>query len=201
VSEIERDEPGPHRETVDLAVDARWWIVRTRIATGTHEIVLEPRGGVLAGLRDGEEIEVPWGREMHLDYLSPSFNAVTAQRLDGTTEIDVVYLEPVTLEATRMRQRYELLGRDDVETPVGTFASTRWRYTSLASGWTSELWVAGDVVVRYDRAFELTAYDPGSSGHNPILRATGGTSAIAAARHRLPGHEPFAGSVDDTNDP
>jgi hypothetical protein len=66
-----------------------------------------------------------------------------------------------------MRQRYERLGSDDVETPVGTFASTRWRYTALASGWTSELWVAAAVVVRYDRAFELLSYDPGSSGARP----------------------------------
>ena len=44
------------------------------------------------------------------------------------------------------------------------FAATRWTYTSLDSGWTSDLWVAGDVVVRYDRIFELTWYDPGASG-------------------------------------
>lgn len=167
VSEIDRDEPTPHRETVDVAVDASWRIVRTRIATGSHEIALEPRGDALAGIRDRAEIEVPWGPEVHLDYLSPAFNAITAQRLRGTTEIEVIYLEPVTVEPTVMRQRYESLGPDDVETPVGTFASTRWRYTALSSGWTSELWVADDVVVRYDRAFELTAYDPGSSGPAP----------------------------------
>ena len=167
VSEIDRDEPSPHREIVDVVVDASLGIVRARIETGTHTAALEPRDGILSGLRDDIELEVPWGPDTHLDYVSPVFNAITAQRLDGTTEIDVIYLEPVTLEPTAMRQRYELLGPDDVETPVGTFASTRWRYTALTSGWTSELWVAADVVVRYDRAFELIAFDPGSSGPRP----------------------------------
>jgi hypothetical protein len=173
VSEISRDEPTPHRETVDVAVDAEWGIARARIETGSHAIALEPRGDALAGLRDGEEIEVAWGPEMHLDYLSPAFNAITAQRLDATTSIDVVYLEPVTLEPTMMRQRYELLGGDEVETPVGTFDAVRWRYTALDTGWTSELWVAGDIVVRYDRAFELTTYDSGSSGPRPLAAPPG----------------------------
>ena len=104
---------------------------------------------------------------MHLDYLTPAMNAITAQRLEGTTEIDVVYLEPVTVEPTLVRQRYELLGPEEVETPVGRFRSDRWRYTALESGWTSDLWVAGDVVVRYDRAFELISYEPGASGPVP----------------------------------
>jgi hypothetical protein len=75
-----------------------------------------------------------------------------------------VYLDPVTLEPTLVRQRYELMGQEDVETPVGSFGATRWTYTSLRDGWTSDLWVAGDVVVRYDRLFELEWYDPGASG-------------------------------------
>ena len=100
-----------HRETVDVVVDASWSIVRVRIETGSHGIFLEPRNGVLTGLLDGEPVEITWGAETHLDYLSPAFNAVTANRLDGTAEIDVVYLEPVTLEPTLMRQRYQLLQR------------------------------------------------------------------------------------------
>lgn len=167
VSEIERDEPSVHRETVDVTVDASWRIVRASIQTGSHAIRLEPSGGALAGVRDGEEIELPWGPEVHLDYLSPAFNAITAQRLDGTREIDVVYLEPVTLEPTRMRQRYELARREIVDTPAGRFLAVRWRYTALVTGWTGDLWVADDVVVRYDRAFELISYDAGSSGPIP----------------------------------
>jgi hypothetical protein len=168
VSEIERDEPSPHRETVDVVVDASWRIVRARIETGSHAILLEPRDGMLAGLRDGRAIDVPWGPDTHLDYLTPAMNAITAQRLEGTTDIDVVYLEPVTLEPTLMRQRYELLQREHVDTPAGRFLGVRWAYTALDSAWTSDLWVADDVVVRYDRAFELIAYEPGATGPIPV---------------------------------
>jgi hypothetical protein len=168
VSEIERDEPSMHRETVDVVVDASWRIIRARIETGSHAILLEPGNGVLSGLLDGRTVEVPWGPEMHLDYLTPAMNAITAQRLGGTSEIDVVYLEPVTLEPTRTRQRYELLRREIVDTPAGRFLAVRWRYTALDSGWTSELWVADDVVVRYDRAFEMIAYEPGATGPIPV---------------------------------
>lgn len=167
VSEILRDEPTPHRETVDVVVDASWRIVRARIETGTHATLLEPRDGVLGGLLDGTHVDVPWGPDTHLDYLSPAFNAITAQRLEGTSEIDVVYLEPVTLTPIQMRQRYELERREHVDTPAGRFLAVRWRYTALATGWQSELWVADDVVVRYDRAFELISYEPGASGPVP----------------------------------
>ena len=167
VSEIERDEPHHHRETVDVVVDAAWRIVRTRIETGSHGLLLEARGDVLEGIRDGQKIELPWGPRRHLDYLSPAFNAITAQRLEGTSEIDVLYLEPVTLEPVPMRQRYELIRRESVETQVGSFLATRWTYTALTTGWTSELWVADDVVVRYDRAFELISYEAGASGPFP----------------------------------
>jgi hypothetical protein len=168
VSEIRRDEPSPHHETVDVAVDAGWGIVRARIETGSHSIMLEPGEGSLVGIRDGEPIEIPWDPEMHLDYLTPAMNAITAQRLDGTAEIDVVYLEPVSLEPTVVRQRYALVGAEEVDTPVGRFTGSRWRYTALESGWTSDLWVVGDVVVRYDRAFELVGYEPGASGPVPM---------------------------------
>lgn len=167
VSEIERDEPTPHREAVDIVVDASWRIVRTRIETGSHATLLEAHGDALEGIRDGHKVEMAWGPEMHLDYLSPAFNAITAQRLEGTSEIDVLFLEPVTLEPVPMRQRYELIGRESVETPSGTFLAARWRYTALATGWTSDLWVADEVVVRYDRAFELISYEAGASGPFP----------------------------------
>jgi hypothetical protein len=167
VSEIDREEPSMHRESVDVTVDTSWRVVRTRIETGSHEILLEPQGDVLAGVRDGEHVEVPWGPETHLDYLSPAFNAITAQRLSDTAEIDVVYLEPVTLVPIDMRQRYELVRRENVDTPAGRFLAVRWRYTALTTGWTSDLWVAEDVVVRYDRAFELIAYERGATG--PVL--------------------------------
>jgi hypothetical protein len=167
-SEIQRDEPTPHGEIVDVVVDDAWRIVRARIETGEHSIVLEPRDDSLIGRRDGEEIQIAWGPDMHLDYLTPAMNAITAMRLDASAEIDVVYLEPVSLEPTLVRQRYELLGTDLVATLVGRFESERWRYTAIETGWTSELWVAGDVVVRYDRAFELISYEQGATGPVPV---------------------------------
>jgi hypothetical protein len=105
---------------------------------------------------------------VHLDYLTPATNLITTRRLEDTTEIDVVYLAPFTLEASRVRQRYELGGPDEVETPSGRFSATRWTFTALDSGWTADLWVAGDVVVAYDRLFELSEYEAGASGAHPL---------------------------------
>lgn len=164
-SEVETTDPHPHREIVDLAVDAAWRPVRTRIDTGDHNILLQAAGAErLAGYRDGAPIEAPWGHDMHLDYLSPAYNAVTAQRLTATAEIEVVYLEAFTCEPRIERQRYELAHDEEVETPVGRFAARRWRYTALSTGWARDLWVAGDVVVAYEGLFELEWYDPGASG-------------------------------------
>jgi len=163
-SEIETAEQGAHRENVDIAVDADWRIARIRIETGEHRALLEPRGNALAGSRDSDPVELLWGPDDHLDYLTPVTNLITTRRLAGSAEIDVVLLAPVTLEPSRVRQRYEHLGGETVATPVGRFDATRWRYTALDSGWTSDLWVAGDVVVRYDRIFELVEYEPGASG-------------------------------------
>jgi hypothetical protein len=66
-----------------------------------------------------------------------------------------------------VRQRYQLKAYEGIETAVGRFDATRWTYTSLDSGWTSDLWVAGDVVVRYERLFELEGYEAGASGPQP----------------------------------
>ena len=167
-AEIQTDDPEPHHETVDLAVDAAWRPVRTRIDSGSHEILLMAEGDRLAGFRDGRPVETPWGPEMHLDYLSPAYNAVTANRLLATAEIEVVYLAAVTCEPRVERQRYELLGTEEVATPAGRFAATRWRYTSLSSEWSRDLWVASDVVVGFEGLFELQRYEPGASGPLPL---------------------------------
>ncbi|MCI0636310.1 MAG: putative glycolipid-binding domain-containing protein [Actinobacteria bacterium] len=169
-SQVETTDPSPHAETLDLAVDADWRIARVRIDTGEHEILLEPTpdGVSLTGYRDRKPSEISYGPDVHLDYFTPATNAITARRLTGTAEIDVVYLEPVTLEPSRVRQRYELIGDEIVATPIGAFAATRWRFTALDSGWTADLWVAGDIVVKYERLFELTWLDPGASGPQSI---------------------------------
>jgi hypothetical protein len=168
-SEVETREPSFHRETLDFAVHADWRIANVRIG-GAHELLLQASAGAtaLTGYRDGERIEIPFGPELHLDYLTPATSAITVRRLTGTSEIEVVYLEPVTLEWSRVRQRYELVRDERVETPVGAFDATRWRFTALDSGWTSDLWVAGDTVVRYERLFELVWLDPGASGPRPV---------------------------------
>ncbi|HEV8563807.1 MAG TPA: putative glycolipid-binding domain-containing protein [Actinomycetota bacterium] len=166
-SEIDTIEHGAHHEIVDVAVDADWRPVRLRVDTGAHDLLLEGAGDALAGFRDRARVEHAWGSETHLDYLTPATNLITTKRLTGTAEIQVLFVEPFTLEARPARQRYELLGEERVDTPVGRFDSTRWRYTALDSGWTGDLWVAGDVVVAYEGTFRLESYDPGAKGPRP----------------------------------
>jgi hypothetical protein len=166
-SEISTREPSPHDEIVDLVVDGSWLPVRVKISTGSHDLVLTAEGDALHGSLDGATVRAPWGPDRHVDYLSPAFNAVTANRLDRSSDIDVVYLEPVTCTPTEERQRYELVDDEEVATPVGVFSARRWRYTALSSGWNRDLWVAGDVVVRYEGLFELQEYEAGVSGPRP----------------------------------
>ncbi len=161
---IRTSEPVPHDETVDVVVDAGWRPVRIRVDTGAHEIRLEAGADRLAGERDGLPTETSWSPETHLDYLTPATNLITTKRLSAPAEIEVVFIEPYTLQPLIEAQRYEPLGDEEVDTPVGRFAATRWRFTAIASGWTGDLWVAGDIVVRYERLFELETYDPGASG-------------------------------------
>ena len=163
-AEIDTTEHRRHHEVVDIVVDADWRIVRVRLDTGEHQLLLEPGSDTLTGSRDGQPLELPWGPDDHLDYLTPATNLITTHRLNATAEIDVVFIEPFTLEPVRERQLYERHGAEEVQTPVGAFDATRWTYTSLGDGWTSDRWVADDVVVRYDRIFELIEYDPGASG-------------------------------------
>ncbi len=166
-STIETSVPEPHREVVDLVVDDGWRPVRVRIDTGSHRAELAPDGDHVSGVIDGEPVALRWGPEREIDYLSPCFNAVTARRLGRTAEIDVVYLQPVTCRPVDLRQRYELLGHDEVTTPVGVFAATRWRYTELRGGFTALFWLAGDTVVEYEGVFRLEDYEPGAHGAVP----------------------------------
>src|SRR5437762_9581238 len=163
-SNIRLEDEAPHEEIVDLAVDASWRPVRTRIETGSHSILLSAEGDRLAGFRDRAAISIPWSSETELDYASPAFNVVTANRLRRSEEFDVVFLEPVTCEPVLERQRYELIGEEHVETAVGRFAATRWRFTALGSGFTAGMWIAGDVLVRYEGLYELEWYEPGATG-------------------------------------
>jgi hypothetical protein len=163
-SEVDSTDPEPHHETIDVAVDAAWRIARLRIDTGAHDILLEPQGDSLTGYRDSRPIEIPYGPQLHLDYFTPATNAITCRRLQGTAEIDVVYLTPVTLEPERLRQRYVQHGDEEIATPVGRFDAMRWTFTDIDSGWSADLWMSGDVVVKYEKLFELERYEPGASG-------------------------------------
>ncbi len=168
-SDIQTTLPQPHHEVVDLVADAGWRPVRTRIDTGSHEILLMAEHDHLTGYRDGVAVDVAWGPDVELDYASPAYNVVTANRLgSGTAEFDVVFLQPVTCQPVEERQRYVHLGAEDVITSVGRFDSVRWRFTVLSSGWSRDFWIAGDVVVRYDGLYALESYEPGASGPTPL---------------------------------
>lgn len=167
-AQIRTEVPTPHEETVDLILGGDGRPVRLTVRTGDHELSLSAEDGRIVGTLDGDALDLPWGPEAHLDYLSPSFNAVTANLLSATTEIDVHYFEPVTCAPRVMRQRYELVGDQTVATPVGRFEARCWRYTSVESGFTGRLWVAGDIVVAYEGVFALESYEPGQSGPFPL---------------------------------
>lgn len=166
-STVDTRQPEPRREVIDIVSDGASRPVRVRIDTGSHAILLAAWEGSLSGTLDGDPVEIEWGPDLYLDYLSPAFSAATANRLGGTADIEVVYLEPVTCRPRRERQRYELLGEEEIATPVGRFSARRWRYTALRTGWTRSLWIAGDLVVSYEGLFELAAYEPGQSGPFP----------------------------------
>ncbi len=163
-SDVEIETNEPHHEIVDLAVDSSWRPVRTRIETGSHSILLTAEGDRLAGFRDGQPVAIPWDPDAELHYASPAYNVVTANRLRRSAEFDVVFLQPVTCKPVLERQRYELIGEEEVETAVGRFAATRWRFTALAGGFTAGMWIAGDVLVSYEGLYELDWYEPGATG-------------------------------------
>ena len=122
----------------------------------------------MEGFRDRRPIEIAYGPGVHLDYFTPTTNTITTHRLTSTAEIDVVDLEPVTLEPSRVRQRYELVGDERVGRPSARSTRPGGGTPRWSPEWTSDLWVAGDIVVRYERLFELEWLDPGATGPRPI---------------------------------
>jgi hypothetical protein len=167
-SEIAFDDDEPHSEIVDLVVDSSWRPLRTRIETGSHNILLVAEGERLAGFRDREPVDIPWGPNTELTYASPAYDVATARRLGRSAEVDVVSLEPVTCEPVLERRRYELMGDEGVETAVGRFAATRWQVTAPASGSSATLWISGDVLVRSEGRYELESYESGASGPSTL---------------------------------
>ena len=94
-SQVQTADPSPHAETLDFAVDAAWRLARLRIDTGEHDLLLEPTpgGDRLEGFRDRRPIEIAYGPDVHVDYFTPTTNAITTHRLTGTAEIDVPAVE------------------------------------------------------------------------------------------------------------
>ena len=99
--------------------------------------------------------------------MAPACDPTGRSQLGSRARITAHSWGASTLEPTLVSQRYQRKANESVDTAVGRFDATRWTYTSLDSGWTSDLWVAGDIVVRYDRLFELEWYEAGASGPQP----------------------------------
>jgi hypothetical protein len=162
------DITGAGEGAVDLVADAAWNVVRVRFRSPAGELLLQTQGDRMVGLRDRETLEFPWRPQLHVDVFSPVTNLASTKRLTRTQQIEVLYVDRDTLETSFTWQRYELLGDEPVATPIGSFDATRWRFVALDSGWTGDLWVSGDVVVKYERTFELVGYEPGATGPHPI---------------------------------
>ncbi len=181
-SEIQREEPTPHREIVDVVVDAAWGIVRARIETGTARDRpgaarrLARRGSGRRGYRDRlgprHAPRLPDAGVQRDHRAAPGRHGRDRRRLPGTGDAS---------SRPWSRQRYELLGgRPSSTTPVGPIREpTRWRYTALESGWTSELWVAG----RRRRALRprlrahLLRTGGDGTGSGPVVKRGGGAAA------------------------
>ena len=68
-----------------------------------------------------------------------------------------------TVSATNQRSR-------EVESAVGRFNALRWTVNvARSSSWTSDLWVRGNVVVHYDRIFELPSRSTASGPRTPMM--------------------------------
>src|SRR5436190_7481503 len=172
VGEFDSTEPVRHG-TVDVVAGADWGIVRIRVDLGEHSLLLETRNGALVGERDGSLLEINFAPEFDVDYLTTATKVTAARRLGGSGELTVAYIDPITLVPEPLRQRYTLLSSvDDVRTPVGLFRAERWRYED-ESGFSADLWLAGDTVVAYEGLFELETYDPGATGARPRSETDG----------------------------
>jgi hypothetical protein len=166
-SQLTTEDPDRPSATIDIVVDAAWRPVRARIETGAHAILITAHPGEpsrLTGVRDRVPIEIAWDPAMALGYASPGFDAVLLSRRDGAGEIDIVVLDPQTLEPRVERHRWEPASDDTVDTPVGRFAARRWHGEDASGGVARNVWCAGDVVVHEAGHLELEAYDPGVSG-------------------------------------
>ena len=145
---------------VDLSVDSQWRPVRVRIQTPSHHLLLSARGSIL----DDEQLDI--SLDAAVDFPSPCFPLAAARQLGGPGEVTVLAIDPETLRVSEGSHRYEAGDDEEIGTPVGRFSARAWRHITpphLARA----LWITGDVVVAGD-GLELSAYDPGGQGPQPI---------------------------------
>jgi hypothetical protein len=147
---------------VDLSVDAGWRPVRVRIQTPDHHLLLSARGSIL----DDEQLVVSLTGDA-VDFASPCFPLATVRRLSGSGEIDAIVIDGETLQPSTEQHRFEMGEEEEVATPVGQFVARAYRHIAPRPHFSRVLWIAGDVVVAGD-GLELTAYDPGGQGPQPL---------------------------------
>jgi hypothetical protein len=167
-SDVKTVVPTPHDAVVDVAVDAAWRPVRVRIETGAHSLLLQADEDRLKGYRDGVAVDAPWGPETHLGFPSPAFTAITCMRLgEASADVELLAITASALQVEPERHSFARIGPEQVETKVGVFDAIRWRVSTPGNETSRDLWIAGDVVARWDGAYELTAYEAGASGSRP----------------------------------
>lgn len=165
-----RFEDSADEEIVDLSVDAGWRPRRLRIGTGEHHVILQHTGMGFVGALDDERLQID--ELVDIGYRSPGFAATTANRLQyeglASADLEITQVAASSLELGTSRQRFELVGEEVLETPVGRFNSTHWRHTDLESERVGEFWTSGAIILAYPGVAELHTYDPVGAGPFPL---------------------------------
>lgn len=150
---------------VDVSVNAEGRVVRARVERGDTDVMVVARGGIYQAVRDGATLEVDGSTATGIAYASPGFLAAELHHLAGTETVEVLAIDPLTLDVMRVPRTYELLTETTVGTQVGGFDARWWRVESR------EVAIAGNVVLSVEGAFELRAYEAGATGPAPRLRS------------------------------
>ena len=155
---------------VDLSVNASWSPVRVRIQTGAHHTLLLVRGEAVEGVLDDEEVALPYDEAMGIEFPSPGFLAAATRRLGQTAELEVLALDPQTLQSRIETHRFERVGEERCQTPAGTFEAVHWRFIAPRPRFSRSFWVAGDVCLAAEDLYELATYEALSNGPQPSAR-------------------------------
>lgn len=151
----------------DLTVDSAWRLVRVRLASAHHEIVLAARGQTLQGQRDGTEVTLPWdGSRLVVSRSSPCFLPAVLPRVEGAADHEVLALDPETCEPRAERHHIEPGPEEEIDVPPGRFRASRWTITDPEG--TRRVWIAGALLVCDEGRFELETYEAGAHGPAPL---------------------------------